>query len=205
MTLFRDSREEDFERNPEELGFQPKFQIVRTPGRGVLKAIVLSIDLVGKLTHWNGSQTRPHTKPWCELCQRGSKLDWHGYMAIMSHKSREIGIMEFTQPSKVTCDDYIRRHGSLRGALLLANRTSEKTNARIRMCLTPSQELSLALPPAPDVFDFLLQLWRMPNGLKVYPPEGPPPANRNEQTTNGRLHDVSDLLDDPRRTLPKGD
>lgn len=188
-----------FDRNPEDGDFATRYQIVRTPSEGMLKAIVLSVDLVGKLTHWNGNQTVPHTDPYCAACVGGSKMDWHGYVAVASFKSREVAIMEFTFAAKTAFEHYLRVHGSLRGALLLANRVSKKSNARIRISLEPSKELPIALPEAPDVKDFLRRMWKMSNGFTVYPPIVIPLTGSSTEPPKGRMHDIAELLNDPRR------
>lgn len=194
--------DDGFDRNPEEKGFETQIELLRTPKDGTMtKAIVLSTDMVGAFDHWNSTKTVPHTKPWCEMCHHGVKIEWHGYIAVMSVKTREVCVFVFTLPCKVTVDNYIKTHGSLRGGLLLANRVSAESNARIRLALSPSREFPVTLPPCPDVKKFLLKMWKMPNGLTVYPPVGPIPLGKTDQKFGGIVRDVADLLDDPRRTL----
>lgn len=195
MSKSQDDRAFGFVRNPEDAGFEPRIEIVRTPGNKMIKAIVVSTDIVGAMTHWNGHQTRPHTTPWCEHCERGTKVDWHGYVGILDWHTRERSILEFPVGPKQHFDEYIKRHGSLKGAQLLANRVSNQTNSRIRIALSPSKELMMTIPEGPNIVDFLLKMWRMPNGLLVYPPDAQP-----TQPQNGRQHEnerfgPSDLLD----------
>lgn len=154
-----------------------RVSIVRTPAGRSMSMIVLSHDAVGVYTHYYRGLTRPCMGGGCEACEHDSSMRWHGYLGVQGMKSGDLGVFEFTAPGADACDQFLKLHGTLRGAQLIASRAGQRENSRIVLRFSTSDRAPLLLPAAPDVRQFLFRLWSVTS----------PKEQRNKFSVGGEI------------------
>jgi hypothetical protein len=140
-------------------------RLIRTPATGTLRAVILSDDLIGTPTHYDGTRTRPCEKMKCELCTKGLPWRWHGYIAVWIVGTQERAILELTAAASQRIVDHRKITGSLRGLDISCTRPKGKANSRVAVALGAVQRPSRTLPPCPDVKAVMSYIWG-------YDPEG---------------------------------
>lgn len=150
-----------FSHDPPELGDHQKFELRRTPCNGRLQGIVTSTRLIGCPTHFWRGRTVPCEDPKCPACEEGCPWRWHGFLAIWDPKTGAHYILELTAPPAETVGKYYAAHGTIRGALILAQRNSTRPNARVLLKMKPAEIQNLKLPTAPDLTAVLCHIWNV--------------------------------------------
>lgn len=136
--------------------------LLRTPANGRLIIAVTSDELVGCPTHWYGGRTVPCEAENCPACLDGLSWRWHGYLSGLLRSTRRIILAEFTAQACETITQYYDAQGSIRGAILTAQRHRNRHNGRVIITLTPGDLDVMQLPPAPDILKALATLWNLP-------------------------------------------
>jgi len=134
-------------------------RLIRVPAQGVLRGIILSTDLKGTPTHYDGTRTQPCARESCELCSRGLPWRWHGYVGLLIVGTQERVVLELTAAASQRLADHARQNGTLRGFDLIAQRPKGKANSRIAIQLGALQRPSTSLPPDPDIPALMAYIW----------------------------------------------
>lgn len=137
-------------------------RLIRTPARGKLKLIVTSDDLLGCWTHFFAGRTTPCTGATCEACRGGASSRWHGYVSVLEPGAREHLIFECTAAAATSFANYRIKHGTLRGCDFIADRTSARPNARVRLRMTPADLAAIDLPEGANLTAVLCHIWGIP-------------------------------------------
>jgi len=134
-------------------------RLVRTPASHPLRGVILSDDLVGRPTHYDGTRTVPCEGPRCDLCSKGLPWRWHGYLALWCPTIQERVILELTAQASQRIAEHRRTYGNLRGFDLTANRPRGKPNSRVALLIGTKRQPEHLLPPAPDVPRIMTYIW----------------------------------------------
>lgn len=136
--------------------------LMRTPPNGRLIVAITTPEMIGCPTHWYGGRTVPCEGEHCKPCLEGYPWRWHGYLAGMLPGSRRHVLLEFTAQAAETINQYRQSHGTLRAAILTAQRHKNRHNGRVLVSLKPGDVDNLNLPPEPDIVNALSILWNIP-------------------------------------------
>lgn len=134
-------------------------RLVRTPANGAARGIILSDELIGRATHYDGRRTVPCQKLQCEMCTKGLPWRWHGYVALWLVTQQERVILELTAQSSQRLVDHHKTYGSLRGFDIVVCRPKGKANSRIQVVLGVKRQPETLLPPCPDVATIMCYIW----------------------------------------------
>jgi hypothetical protein len=137
-------------------------RLVRTPSSSAARGIILSDELIGRATHYDGRRTTPCMKLHCDLCTKGLPWRWHGYTALWLVTQQERVILELTAQASQRLVDHHKAYGSLRGFDITVCRPKGKSNSRIQVVLGTKRHPEQLLPPCPDVPTIMSYIWGMP-------------------------------------------
>lgn len=173
---------------PPETDNPHSFDIVRTPASKPLIAIVTSLEIAGRMTHFANNRTVPcEGEDKCPWCQAGHSRRWHGYLAAVSMDTYQHFLFEFTAKASDPFKNYILQYNHVRACQFKAYRPSGKTNGRIRISCRKLDETRLALPEPPNVKRILSHIWNIP-----YTENQPPGMNRPPFKDIGLIPDNGD-------------
>jgi hypothetical protein len=142
-------------------------RLIRTPASGKLQAVILSDDVIGCPTHYDGTRTLPCSKDKCDACARGLPWRWHGYIGLWIVGTQERVVLELTAAASQRLVEHRKQYKTLRGFDLIACRPRGKPNSRIHVALGAMQRPSSQLPPAPDVQAIMCYIWGYdPSGVQ---------------------------------------
>ena len=134
-------------------------ELVRTPPRGELQAVITCPDLVGCPTHFYGGRTVPHELENCPACQDGHGWRWHGYVSCLLRGRRDHVIFEFTAQASDALREEHKQYGTLRGCWFRARRLNDRPNGRVLLQVCDKRPTDLVMPPAPDIAKQLCKIW----------------------------------------------
>lgn len=134
-------------------------ELVRTPARGELQAVITSADLIGCPTHFYGGRTVPHEAEACPACADGHGWRWHGYVSCLLRGRREHVLFEFTAQASDALRDERKQYGTLRGCWFRAKRLNDRPNGRVLLQVMDKRPTDIVLPPAPDIPKQLCKIW----------------------------------------------
>lgn len=143
--------------------------LLRTPANGRLILGITCDQMIGCPTHWYGGRTVPCEGENCVPCNEGYSWRWHGYVTGLISGTRRHVMAEFTAQASETIAEYHRTQGTLRGAVLTAQRYKNRHNGRVIVNITAGEIAKMNLPPEPDIIKALGQIWNLPQ-----PNLGPP-------------------------------
>jgi hypothetical protein len=150
------------------------------PGKDY-EALITCESMAGHDTHWWKRRTVPCTAPDCAACCEGTPARWHGYLSVYSTRTRINSVLELTSLAAASVAEYEDRHGSLRGALLRANRLGNRPNSPVSVTIVPFDGDLRTLPRAVDLRRFLETIWSVkPNREDG---QDDPPAGQNIRNT----------------------
>lgn len=139
------------------------FDIVRTPGTKPLVAIVTSLNIVGRMTHFAKNRTVPcEEKEECPWCAEGHSRRWHGYLAAVSTDTFQHFLFEFTAKAGDPFKNYLLQYDTMRACQFRSHRPSGKSNGRISIACRRLDETRLRLPEPPNVKRILCHIWNIP-------------------------------------------
>lgn len=150
---------DDWESTPPATDSMGGVRLVRTPPSGAARGIILSEELIGRATHYDGRRTVPCQKQRCELCTKGLPWRWHGYVALWLIAQQERVILELTAQASQRLVDHHKSLGSLRGFDIMVCRPKGKANSRIQVVLGTKRQPEALLPPCPDVPTIMCYIW----------------------------------------------
>jgi hypothetical protein len=104
----------------------------------------------------------PCETPDCQACADGVSWRWHAYVGLFNPKTLQHAIFELTAMPAQTLVEMETARQSLRGLLLEANRPGSRRNGRVYVTLRPNDDLSIVLPPEPDLVTMLCRIWNVP-------------------------------------------
>lgn len=137
-------------------------EIIRTPMRKPLQAIVTSEAWIGVFTHFANRRTSPCEGNTCQLCQQGIGNRWHGYVGAYNPKLRQHFLFEFTAGPAEEFKHYIDVQGALRGCLFAAERRGLRANDPVIMRCQPANLDGVQLPDPPNIRRILSIIWALP-------------------------------------------
>lgn len=179
-----------FTRSPDGPAETFALRIIRTPHTREITLLSTCTIHVGAYTHWFNGRTTPCEAPDpCPACQEGRSARWHGYISALLLPHAEHVLWEFTAPLLEQIDAYIKQHGDLRRAKLLARRIKPYPTSRQTIWLRPGDAGDPPLPPQPDIAKILLHIWghdsERTDDLKTHPERGKllHPSNHRKRPT----------------------
>lgn len=150
-------------------------RLLRVPPRGWTHGTITSHRLIGTYTHFSSRRTQPCSGPTCSLCAEGQPPRWHGYLSILSSSSARHLVLELTALAAQPVAEYQKRHGSLRGATIKAERAGNRPNSPVHVEVTPADTDLRTLPAEVHIRRYLATIW----GIELDPSEtGPKPNGR---------------------------
>lgn len=148
---------------PPENDERHSFDIVRTPAAKPLVAIVTSLEIVGRMTHFANNRTVPcEGEGKCPWDDAGYSARWHGYLAAVSTDSYQHFLFEFTAKAGDPFKNYLLQYNEIRACQFKSYRPSGKTNGRINISCRRLDETRLRLPDPPNVKRILCHIWNIP-------------------------------------------
>lgn len=135
------------------------YRLLRCPPFRVLRAIILSSEMIGTKTHFTKGRTLPCEGSNCEACNEGLPWRWHAYLAILAGEGKEKAILELTAQAAEQLQAHMKGYGSLRGAEMLAERPSKKPNGRVRLIVRMNGTPPATLPDPPNIELIMLHIW----------------------------------------------
>lgn len=149
----------DWTRRPPTTDAQAGIRLVRCPPTGKLVAIILSRDLIGTRTHYDGTRTKPCEGESCPLCSKGYPWRWHGYLALWLPLARERVLLELTASASERIADAVAAQGHLRGLDITITRPRQKPNSRVVVQVGSLRHSDADLPDEPDTPRILTYIW----------------------------------------------
>lgn len=144
----------------------PKYHIeyaLPRPGRHV-EGVILSVGVLGLLTHWMGGQVGPHLREAhrCEGCQQYRGIRWEGYLAAWDVGRKQRLCVPVSKHAVLTCPALLSPGGlSLRGRPFRAIRDGKEYSSPVVWQLEAVRADEEGLPEEPDILAFLAYRWRV--------------------------------------------
>lgn len=151
-----------FEHAPPPQSRQSGLRLVRTPTNRPISLVLTCDRLIGCSTHWYANRTVPCEAPECRPCEEGYPWRWHAYLSGLETATLEHLLIEFTARAIDPLDEYFRRHKTMRGCLIQAQRAQQRPNARVLIRCRPADLAKFDLPRAPNVPALLCHIWGLP-------------------------------------------
>lgn len=145
------------------------------PGRD-FEAIITCEHMVGANTHFAKRRTQPCTGPDCPWCLDAIPARWHGYLSVLSTRTRSQHVLELTSLAAAPVADYDDKKGSLRGAMIVAMRTGNRPNSPVTCTISPTDADLRTLPQGVNLEKFLTTIWGLQperGDVEPIPPDGP--------------------------------
>lgn len=153
MSIWQDSPERD--------GAQASYRVMRCPAKGTITGIVASDVIVGTHLHYYRGRSTPCTKSQCEACEAGHVPRWKGYVLLMCARTKTMSIFEFTQRAFEAFLIRQQQHGSLRGCVLKAHRTSARPNGPLSVEFEEARYDDALIPTVPNLREILERIWEV--------------------------------------------
>lgn len=134
-------------------------RLIRAPARSSLKTTIISPEIQGALTHYNGSRTVRCPLVNCPECAKHHKPRWYGYVAIFNPVTNATAIFEFPSGPYATVREFLEKYKSLRGTTLTAWRKPARENGPVFLTLEPPTDPSLSYPDPPNLMKVLCRMW----------------------------------------------
>jgi len=168
-------------------------RLLRVPPKQSYQGLVTSTLLQGCPTHYAERRTQPCTGETCRHCLAGLVPRFLVYLSICSTRTRAHAVLELTALAAQPVNDYQTRHGSIRGALLTAERAGNRPNSPVRVTICPDDSDHRLLPPEVDLRRFFALLWHLdeePANADIDSPPGPSIRNtiHNDPPTQAPHH-----------------
>lgn len=146
---------------PRAEGTLPNYSILRTPTTMRLTMHVLSDKYEGvRLHYWRG-RSLPCNTDACEACEHGQIPRWKGYILAKAIRTEKIVIFEFTERCWEAMNEAYRKWGSLRGAVIHAERLGRKNNSPMQLTVDDARTDESLLPPPVDLRSMLTRIWEV--------------------------------------------
>lgn len=138
----------------------PRYGIVRTPARKKTPYLILSERALVMPTHWSMKRTKPCAgEDVCQECKVGTEKRWKVYLAVCTPASGLIEVLELTDRGGQPVLEFQKKNGSIRGRKITVWREGVKDNSPVAALVAPVMDPTIAVPPCPDVREFLYRMW----------------------------------------------
>jgi len=159
-------------------------RLIRTPPGRELVGVITSDHITGCPTHYVHRRTTPCTGTSCTHCLDGLQPRWHGYLSIRSMYSETQYVLELTALAAAPIQEYLRRHGTLRGARLHAKRVGDKPNSPVQTTVSPNDTDLRTLAPEVHMRRYLATLWSLTNNGQPHSTKGADQLNNPPETVS---------------------
>jgi hypothetical protein len=166
------SHEQGPQWGPPPEGNQPKLIKIASPKWGIpIRMVILSDSCVGVWTHHYDKRTRPcmGKQGRCEGHDRNIPARWKGYLAALEPTHGRLYLAELTHGCVQQCPALYSEESSLRGMLILLERTAKAPNSKVFVELTAPKVSSVNLTAAFDVRAALHRIWFGPHWEEEFP------------------------------------
>jgi len=137
-------------------------QIRRVKPGEKFRMIVLDHDITGGYTHYFQGRSQLCTGSLCPACAENLQPRWYGYLSGSSVTSNVRGIVEITPQCVEPITSWFDAHGTLRGAVLLIERSGKRANSPLMASMTEGVFTEDKLPDPLPIIEILARIW----GLK---------------------------------------
>jgi hypothetical protein len=151
-------------------------RLIRVPPKSIFEGVVTSPTLQGCPTHYAERRTQPCTGDACRHCLAGHLPRWLAYLSIQSQRTRAHVVLELTALAAGPIAEFAKRHATIRGTYLTAERTGARPNAPVHVNIRPHDSDQRILPPPVDLKRFFALLWHLtdtPTDSVAEPHQGP--------------------------------
>jgi len=135
--------------------------LVRTPAKGVLRAIITTHTIVGTYTHWYAGKTQPCRGDNCKACSEGAPSRWLGYLAARIADGPRHAVIEVPRTAAEAIFRAQEEMASLRFRLLELTRLSKRPNGRVAATILPDDMRDRQIPEPPDMMRVLATIWQV--------------------------------------------
>lgn len=136
-------------------------RLIRVGTARELECVITSDALTGRQTHFWKRRTTPCTGPDCPACIDAVPARWHGYVSAISSRTKAQFVLELTALAAHPIAEYLKRKGTLRGAMLVARRIGSKPNSPVTCVISPCDCDLRTLPRAVHMKKFLCTVWNL--------------------------------------------
>ncbi len=176
---------------PDETQQSPGYKLMRCPADKKLGFICYSRAIIGVNVHFWKGRTNPCTGEDCRACDDKSPYRWRGYLCGAHPKSKIVAAIEITGGCIDPIDDYGKTYGSIRGAIIMLERMSNRANGAVKLTIERSDWPPETLPEPIDIQNLLMKLWDSGKSEKkaaekariLIPGNGYMPGNENGRGT----------------------
>jgi len=134
---------------------------MRAPAKGTVELVVLSHDVVGRVTHFFQKRTRPCTREGCPACAAGVRKEWHGYIACWYERQQRKVILEVTAGPGRGLGRMFDQFRTLRGCTIVLGRKDNRPNGEVWLRGGREVMSGVTLAPEPDLRPILLRMWQV--------------------------------------------
>lgn len=161
-----------------------QLRIIRAPGAGALRFMILSHQVMGTYTHYLNGRTQPCVGKVCDGCAKAISLRWHGWVIVQNETTGEKYIFEFTEGPAEKLAEWYADHRTIRGLRCKVSRPSGKPNGRVILQRGDQVTNHAELPRCPEIQKVMLKIWGLDERLKynIIRGGGPPVGTLDEQT-----------------------
>lgn len=149
----------DFRSSPTTKNKARKYDILRTPAKGIGNLVLLGDGFRWQQLHYWRGKSVPHNNEWCEPCDFNCELRERGYIMCTPNGTIDIQILEVTDQCEDAIADAVERFHTLRGMIVGLERKEKKANGKLRIVFPGKQIHSDLLPPSPNVEEIMRRIW----------------------------------------------
>lgn len=140
----------------------PRYELVRTPAKVRATFLIISERACAKPTHWIRGRTMPCLEnDACEGCLADIEQRWKVYLWILQPQFNSINPLELTDHGGEPVMAFQKANGSLRGRRITVWRSGKKDNSPVNAAVSPQMDMTIHIPPCPDMEHFLQRMWHM--------------------------------------------
>jgi len=136
-----------------------KYDILRTPAKGIGNLALLGDGFRWQELHYWRGKSVPHNEHWCEPCEYSCELRERGYIACSPRNVIDIQILEVTDQCGDAIAEAVERFHTLRGLVVNLIRKESKANGKLKIAFTNEQIHSDLLPTSPNVEEVMRRVW----------------------------------------------
>lgn len=159
----------DFRSAPNIKNKARKYDILRTPPKGIGNLALLGDGFRWQELHYWRGKSVPHNAEWCEPCDFNCELRDRGYIACTPRNVIDIQILEVTDQCADAIADATERFKTLRGMVVNLSRKEKKANGKLRIDFSGTQIASDLLPTSPNVEEIMRRIWGLGRGGPMVP------------------------------------
>lgn len=135
--------------------------IMRVGAKGKFGGYSLAAEMLGCKIHYHGRSVPCTLDPGCPLCKIDNVPRWIGYVPVWQPKLARPQLLELPTAAAEYLQQWIQRHGSLKGKLLVASRPGGRVNSRVKLDVETHDTSGLNMPGEPNVKAALCLIWQL--------------------------------------------